>query len=212
MANKWTKNYLTEGELEDIVAHLSENEDEFDKDENDDEEAALEQEVRESILTMPIEFADGLLLQNDVIENIREIQKDQEGGEVNEELTKDDDNQRTGEEEVLDQIARNPKKEAKELKERYKNIFWRKKALILDDNYVKFREISSFPSEIENLSSSLAFFNYFFDKELMSTIVDEFNLFSTERNVSRNANLTEQDIRQFIEICIYICLWCTCLM
>ncbi|KAJ8962472.1 hypothetical protein NQ314_005709 [Rhamnusium bicolor] len=133
MANKWTKNYLTltEQELEDIVPHLSDSEDEFDKGESDDEEAALEQEMRESILTMPIEFEDGLLLQNDVIKNIREIQKDQEGREVNEEQTKDDGNQRTGEEEVLEQIARNPKKEAKELKERCKNILWGKKAMIM---------------------------------------------------------------------------------
>ncbi|KAJ8963654.1 hypothetical protein NQ314_005477 [Rhamnusium bicolor] len=118
MANKWTKNYLTEQELEVIVAHLSDSEDEFDKRESDDEEADLEQELRESILILPIEFEDGLLLQNDVIENIREIQKDQEGGEINEEQTKDDRNHRTEEKEVLEQIARIPKKEAKELKER----------------------------------------------------------------------------------------------
>ncbi|KAJ8931524.1 hypothetical protein NQ314_015548 [Rhamnusium bicolor] len=168
--------------LEDILVHLSDSEYKFDKGQSDDEEANLEQEVREPILTMPIEFEDGLLLQNDVIEDIREIQKNQEGGEVNEEQTKDDGNQRTGEEEVLEQIARNPKKEAHELKERYKNILWRREASILDGNAVKFLGISSFPSEIENLSTPLAFFNYFFDKVLMSIIVDESNLFSTEKD------------------------------
>ncbi|KAJ8940832.1 hypothetical protein NQ314_010563 [Rhamnusium bicolor] len=113
-------------------------------------------------------------------------------------ITKNLKQMRIGEEEVLEQIARNPKKEVKELKESYKNILWRKKALILDDNAVKFRGISSFPPDIENLNNPLAFFNYFFDKELMSTILDESNLFSTEKNVSRPVDLTEQDIRQFI--------------
>ncbi|KAJ8971196.1 hypothetical protein NQ314_000833 [Rhamnusium bicolor] len=179
---------------------------EFDKGESDEKEADLKQEVQESILIMSIEFENGLLLQNDVVENIREIQKGKDGIEVNEEQTKDDGNQRTGKEEVMEQIAKNPKKEANELKERYKNILCRKKALILDDNAGKFRGISSFPHEIENLSTPLAFFNYFFDKELMSTIVDESNLFSTEKDASRPANLIEQDIRQFIGICVYVSL------
>ncbi|KAJ8954324.1 hypothetical protein NQ314_007128 [Rhamnusium bicolor] len=55
--------------------------------------------------------------------NIRNSKRSR-SGEVNEEQTKDDGNQRTGEDEVLEQMARNPKKEANELKERYKNILW----------------------------------------------------------------------------------------
>lgn len=64
---KWTRKYLTQKELEAlmeaIVAHLSESEDDFDTE--DDEEADLDLEVGDSVLTMPIEFEDGFLLQSE---------------------------------------------------------------------------------------------------------------------------------------------------
>ncbi|KAF2906142.1 hypothetical protein ILUMI_00034, partial [Ignelater luminosus] len=65
--------YPTDKELEEILAHLSESEDNFDIEEGDDEESLLtpsthmeNQERRNSMLNMPVEFEDRLVFPNDV--------------------------------------------------------------------------------------------------------------------------------------------------
>lgn len=61
----------------------------------------LDQEIRQSILTMPIQCEAGLLLQNDINKNIRETKEDQGGGEINNKEEVEDGDQGTGDEEDL---------------------------------------------------------------------------------------------------------------
>lgn len=211
--NKWRKP-LTQRELEDIIAHLSESEDELDEEEvSDDDMESLDQQNDNVMLNMPIEFEDGeadnVLLNMPiefedgvvVTENFEgEVTEDLEG----EEMDDDTGNGTTETTESEEEISRNPKQEAKELKTRYRNIIWRKKNLILDDDAKMFRGITSFPPNILNLSSPLSFFKYFFDDELISKIVNESNLFSVQKDITKPANITTQNINQYLGICIYM--------
>ncbi|KAF2893785.1 hypothetical protein ILUMI_12389 [Ignelater luminosus] len=119
IANK----YLTE--IRRDLAHLSENEDDFDIEEGDDEE-------------------NGLVFLNNV-NKVGITEDDSQRDEVNTEQRVDEEDQQSAKEENLEnQITRNPKKEGKELKEKYTNIIiWGKENLKLNDDGVDFRGVTN---------------------------------------------------------------------
>lgn len=193
---KWHKKYLTDEELIDIIAHLSDSEDSFDdsNDENVDEakniikEVDLQQEF--DIESLPIEFDDGiLLLENNEVE---EVTISKEIATVN---TVCPNNERE---------ERDTKKELKELKERYSKIVWKKKNLILDEESKAFRGSTKLPTKITDLTTPYTFFKYFFDDVLIKNIVDQSNLYAIQVNPNKPANITPENIKQYLAICIYM--------
>ncbi|KAK9695881.1 hypothetical protein QE152_g32270 [Popillia japonica] len=129
--NKWVRKYLRQEELEDIIAHLSESEDDYDGTKESDEESDLYQEIRNSISAMPIEFEDGLVIEDNNIENNEEyLEEEEKEDQRTEEEVENEGSELAEASDNLQQMQRDPKKEAKELKERYKNILWRKRNLI----------------------------------------------------------------------------------
>lgn len=119
---QWERKYLTDDELEEIVANLSESEDELDKSDTDEQEEIL------NIDSLPIEFEDGFILEERVDQDVEEQEKGQE--------------EREKKNESRDQR----KAELKKLKEKYSKIMWKKKNLILNDENLKFHGNESLPS------------------------------------------------------------------
>lgn len=61
----WSRNWLTQAELEKCIENLSDSEDEFDDDEANDEETPLENILDElDVENLPIEFDDGFVLES----------------------------------------------------------------------------------------------------------------------------------------------------
>lgn len=142
MSRYRNKNYLTQKELEDIVAHLSESEDDFDdSDEDIEEEDNID--LSENVVvgeepfdleSMEIEFEDGTILEPPA---------------------------------VADTTQNLPKQHAKKLKEKYSKIVWRKKNLVLPEDRLKFLGDDTIPDHISNIESPISFFLYFFDNDLI---------------------------------------------
>lgn len=95
---------------------------------------------------------------------------------------------------------------AKKMKQKKKssNIIWKKKNLVIDDSARSFGGNAQLPPEMMNLSTPYTFFKYFFTDELMKNIVEQSNLFSIEKDPSKPANITENDLRRYIGVCLYM--------
>nr|CAH7726963.1 unnamed protein product [Callosobruchus chinensis] len=60
------------------------------------------------------------------------------------------------------------------------------------------------PKEVADLETPLQFFKFFFTKDIISAITTESNLYCSQKRINRPANLTEDEIEQFIGICLYM--------
>ncbi|GLV61258.1 hypothetical protein CBL_21085, partial [Carabus blaptoides fortunei] len=84
-----------------------------------------------------------------------------------------------------------------------KDILWKSKSLILNDQQLRFRGNVEVSEEIFALERPLQFFNYFFLSELVTKIVEESNLYAVRTKTERPPSFTETDIKQFLGIIIY---------
>ena len=76
--------------------------------------------------------------------------------------------------------------------------------LVLDDGTKSFKGTDQLPSQIMNLSTPYSFFTYFFSDDILQSIVDQSNLYSLQLNPNKPANITQQDLRKYLGICIYM--------
>jgi len=59
------------------------------------------------------------------------------------------------------------------------------------------------PNNISSMTDPLEFFMYFFDDNLLHKIKNETNLYSTQKNSNKPINVTENELKRYIGICIY---------
>ncbi|GLV40907.1 hypothetical protein CBL_08481 [Carabus blaptoides fortunei] len=135
------KHCFSDAELTDILAHLSESEDEFDisdSEQHNKNEKNQNDDIYD-INSMPLMFEDGIIAGNDDDKNLDDEIIDEDVPEAD-----------IPEKDIPP--PRDPKKEAHELKEKFSKIFWRKKNLVLDEDRKKFRGTLSFENLVENFT------------------------------------------------------------
>lgn len=64
-------------------------------------------------------------------------------------------------------------------------------------------ENNKLPNNISSMVDPLEFFMYFFDDNLFYKIKNETNLYSTQKNSNKPINVTENELKRYIGICIY---------
>nr|CAI5847494.1 unnamed protein product [Callosobruchus analis] len=60
------------------------------------------------------------------------------------------------------------------------------------------------PREVADLETPLQLFKFLFTKEIISAITTKSNLYRSQKFIHRPINLTEDEIEQFIGICLYM--------
>lgn len=179
------KGALTDKELEEILEHLSESEDNLDYSDYDVDNSDGENELFDT-------------------ENIPVIFEDAFPESTNHEET-------TATETAEVQMA-NIEEESVQtehrgnLKEIASKARWRRRSLHLNDENSNFLGQESLPQEIMDLQTPYSFFRYFFDDTLIDNIVYQSSLYSTQKDINKPANLTSESIKKYLGICIYMSL------
>ncbi|CAH2007399.1 unnamed protein product [Acanthoscelides obtectus] len=76
--------------------------------------------------------------------------------------------------------------------------------LVKDPKLVEFTGNLNVPSEVSNLESPSEFLKFFLTKEMISAITTESNLYCSQKRINRPMNLTDDELEQFIGICLYM--------
>lgn len=82
-------------------------------------------------------------------------------------------------------------------------LIWRKRNLITSDEDLVFKGNTQMPSDVLECQSPLDFFRFVFRHSLVTKIVEESNLYSTQKQVSNPEHIDENDLYKFIGILIY---------
>lgn len=91
-----------------------------------------------------------------------------------------------------------------ELAEKLNPGAWRSGNLTKDPNEIKFLGNQDMPQEIKDLDTPYQFFKFFFTKEIISDITAQTNLYCAQQRVNRPANISENEIEQFMGMCLYM--------
>lgn len=81
---------------------------------------------------------------------------------------------------------------------------WRTGNLIQYPDKIKFSGIQSMPQEVIDLDTPYQFFKFLFTNEMISEITAQTNLYSIQKRVDRPANITENEMEQFIGTCLFM--------
>ncbi|KAJ8967146.1 hypothetical protein NQ314_003061 [Rhamnusium bicolor] len=65
-------------------------------------------------------------------------------------------------------------------------------------------DFQSLPADICEMDQPYQFFSYYFTKDILSYITEQTNLFSVQVRPEKPANISEDDIKAFVGICIYM--------
>lgn len=85
-----------------------------------------------------------------------------------------------------------------------KNLVWTKENINFPQELLEFKGSTTLPTDIMDLSTPYSFFKFFFTDNIIDNIVVQSNLYSTQQNANKPANLTADEIRKFIGICFYM--------
>jgi len=80
------------------------------------------------------------------------------------------------------------------------SLTWIKGNFTQNESVIKFNTKLPMPNEIKNLETPKGFFNYFFVDGLLSIIVDQTELYSTQVNSSKPINLSKTELQRFLGI------------
>lgn len=135
-------------------------------------------------------------LENIDINNIPIIFEDDNNEEAIELMENDENNETLAKKEKTNEYLL--------YKENFKDLLWKNKNLVLNEDLLSFRGKSSIPTHIQELSTPYSFFRYFFDDELVQKIANESNLYSVQKNPAKATNIDTDDIKNFLGILIYM--------
>lgn len=90
----------------------------------------------------------------------------------------------------------------KTVKQKYSKLLWKKVNSNFQHVDYEFKGSSSLPESIMQLSTPYAFFNFLFDKNILSNIIQETNLYACQSSPEQNFNVDIFDIQKYIGICI----------
>ncbi|CAG9567549.1 unnamed protein product [Danaus chrysippus] len=79
-----------------------------------------------------------------------------------------------------------------------RQLQWKKKNLVLNDQQLRFTGNTTLPPNLLELDTPIQFFLYFFPKELITFITAQTNLYIIQKNPNQSFQITDTDIQQFI--------------
>ncbi|XP_049873098.1 piggyBac transposable element-derived protein 4-like isoform X1 [Pectinophora gossypiella] len=85
-----------------------------------------------------------------------------------------------------------------------RNLIWRKRNLEIPSSNLEFTGNTEFSPEVMSLDSPYQYFTYFFTDFIQNKIVEESNMYSTQKQVSNPFLIGKIDIRKFIGILTYM--------
>ncbi|CAH2101145.1 unnamed protein product [Euphydryas editha] len=86
-----------------------------------------------------------------------------------------------------------------------KGLVWKVKKLVLNSAQTAFLGSTTHPPELRDQAATgtpYSIFSYFLTSEILEKIVEESNLYSVQKNVTKPLNLTETELRKFYR---YLC-------
>lgn len=173
---------LNENEIQAIMEAWDDSEDGF-----DDLESEFELDVNPKILP-PIEYDNSLF----DIENLPIIMTDE-----NDEIDENIRNIPSTSSSVVD-----PKASAKELRNKYAKILWKRKDFPNKSDQLAFKGNSTLPTIILNLETPYDFFKYLWTDELLENIVEQTILYSSQIDPTHPFKINKTEISQYIGICV----------
>ncbi|XP_044570135.1 piggyBac transposable element-derived protein 2-like isoform X1 [Drosophila ananassae] len=85
-----------------------------------------------------------------------------------------------------------------------RNLLWRQRSLILNENQLQLLTSTALPPELMELSQPIQFFSYLFPKKVFENISNETNLYIHQKEPNANITFTPLDIQQFVGIVLYM--------
>ncbi|XP_044574035.1 uncharacterized protein LOC123258225 isoform X1 [Drosophila ananassae] len=85
-----------------------------------------------------------------------------------------------------------------------RNLLWRQRSLILNENQLQLLTSTALPPELMELSQPIKFFSYLFPKKVFENISNETNLYIHQKEPNANITFTPLDIQQFVGIVLYM--------
>lgn len=85
-----------------------------------------------------------------------------------------------------------------------RKLIWKKKNIEFDESKITFKGNSDLGPELSPLDTPYACFNYFFSEDFMARIVEETNLYATQKNPANTTATNLSDLRKFFGILIYM--------
>lgn len=116
--------------------------------------------------------------------------------------TDNEESQLESEDEVP--LATFPQQRTKNKKKQKEILRWQEKFLNVPNEEVIFKGSESLPRDISQRITPYQFFEYIFTPEVLSYITQETNLYSVQIRSEKPANISEEEIKAFIGICIYM--------
>ncbi|KAJ8928075.1 hypothetical protein NQ314_019389 [Rhamnusium bicolor] len=92
----------------------------------------------------------------------------------------------------------------KEKKQRKEEIIWLDDSLNVSQEDNAWTDFRSLPADICEVDQPYQFFSYFFTKDILPYITELTNLFSVQVRPEKPANISEDEIKAFVGICIYM--------
>ncbi|CAH2088754.1 unnamed protein product [Euphydryas editha] len=85
-----------------------------------------------------------------------------------------------------------------------RNLVWKKRFLEYDEDKIVFLGNSEYPLEISELETPYQCFMYFFDEVFIQKIVDQTNLYSTQKDPNNSVIYNVSDMKKFFGILLYM--------
>ena len=85
-----------------------------------------------------------------------------------------------------------------------RKLIWKKTFFNFDEDKVVFLGNSQYPSHIAELETPYQCFMYFFDKDFIQKIVDQTNLYSTQKDPNNSVIYKVSDMKKFFGILLYM--------
>ncbi|KAJ0177483.1 hypothetical protein K1T71_007492 [Dendrolimus kikuchii] len=88
-----------------------------------------------------------------------------------------------------------------------RGLVWKVKKIVLNSDQTAFHGDTAYPPELKDEATTgtpYSIFSHFITSEIVQRIVEESNLYSVQKNVTKPLNLSETELRKFMAILIYM--------
>ncbi|CAH4034244.1 unnamed protein product [Pieris brassicae] len=88
-----------------------------------------------------------------------------------------------------------------------RGLVWKVKKIVLNSDQTAFHGDTTYPPELKDEATTgtpYSIFSHFITSEIVQRIVEESNLYSVQKNVTKPLNLSETELRKFMAILIYM--------
>ncbi|CAK1581011.1 unnamed protein product [Parnassius mnemosyne] len=92
-------------------------------------------------------------------------------------------------------------------RQRNRELIWKKRNLQYSEERIRFTGNTDLSSPLAALETPFQFFSEFMNEDILTVIVEQTNLYTTQKNVSNCPPVTATEIRQFLGIIIFMSVY-----